>query len=1690
MNQQLYRLIFNKKRGQLMAVAETAVADGKSAGTTEGTGAQRRDRWATLRPVALALMLACGLAAICLPERSDAQVVAYRPAPAGQQATIIAASNGVPVVNIQTPNGSGLSHNLFGQFDVSPTGLILNNSRTNANTQLAGWIQGNPWLATGTARIILNEVIANTASVLNGYVEVAGAKAQVIIANPAGITCSGCGFLNANRVTLTTGSPIITNGNLNGYRVQSGTIRVDGDGMDTSSIGYTDLIARAVEVNSGLWAQTLAVTTGTNIVNAANTATTPETGNGAAPSFAVDVAQLGGMYAGKITLVGTEAGVGVRNAGEISATAGEVVVTVDGQLTNSGKIRALTDVQIDASSGFGNAGTVYGQGNTHIDTHGDITNSGGLIGAAGNLALTASGGTSRIDGDSTSTFAAGLAADGTFSHTGTLAASATETIAMLGKNVATSDLSLSARSLDLTGSETSGANVTLTATTGDINATSAAILATGTLTATTAQTFKHDDATTDAGAVAITARDFSNVGGGLYQVGTGSATLTLTGTLNNTNGTLWADRSLAIRDANSTTPTLAINNGNGKVYGGTDLTVNAASLTGTGRLLAENDLSLTLSSDTAHLGEIVANHDVHVSVAGTLTNSGTIKAHDTLAVEAGTLTNAATGKLFGATTRLSATDTHTLTNRGLIDGSDTFIDAITLNNLGTGRIYGDHVAINATTLTNASEGANSPVIAARHRLDIGAATIDNQENALIFSAGDLSIGGALDADHKATGHATTLSNTSATIEALGDLNIATDTLVNQRSQLTIGLQASTALPTGIELLKYNPDLQFYWGIDETNPVNWRNFLRDRYIGSINTLLNGTLDAAYRTQLESLVNAQSRPVYEDSINIWDLLINKINVDHPEYITTMAASLSHRGFPISTYNQLCRDDDCDYVTYIVSTRTDTKDVVTSTSPNAVIRSGGDATIAATTLTNRYGAIEAAGDLTLTGSTLTNQGAELFLHSDIVNSSHVIHWADRDHGTTISTSNTESLIGSVPGVISAGGLLSGSYTDRIDNVTIRQGLAPLSSTSGATVSTLETAHVTTVGGVMTIPPTTTLPGSSLYHPTTDATAHYAIETDPRFANYRNWLSSDYMLQQLGLNMTGDNKRLGDGFYEQRLLTEEIAQLTGRRLLTGYADDESQFKALMDAGLTVASGLKLSVGVALSAEQMAQLTSDIVWLVKKEVTLPNGDKDTVLVPQVYVRVKEGDVLHSGALIAGDNVQLDAKELMTSGTVAGRKIVDLSATNLTNLRGKISGNEVWATATNDLRVLGGTIQAEDLLVATAGHDLKVEGSTTDLAYHQPGTSNSVTKTVMDRVAGLYVTGNSTTGEGGTLFASAVNDLTVSGAAIVNTVPKVETATTDGQTEKTTASPGKTTLSAGHDLTLGTVTETSHAATQSKKVRWSEDRTTETGTMIVTDGDLSLSATNDLTARAANVAAGGALTASAGNDLTITAGEDTYASDYYRKSSSSGFLSSKKSVTQITRDTTTAVSSNFSGDTVTLGAGQDIAVHGSNVSATNDLIAVAGRDLIVDSAQDTSDETFFRSVKKSGFSGSLMGGISYGKNSQKQNQAVQTVTQVSSTLSGKNVSTSSGRDTVIQASNIFADQDITVNAGRNVGILAAADIQDTQSQYKSSSTSFGLMGGLSTRFTIFGKADGSQNGETHTSRAAPAPACFRPTEAT
>lgn len=299
-------------------------------------------------------------------------------APATAGVTVDHAANGVPLVNIATPNAAGLSVNRYTQFNVGGEGLILNNSAQPVNTQLAGYITGNANLGAGSARLILNEVTAANPSQLNGYMEVAGARAGVVVANPYGISCNGCGFINTSHATLATGTPEWNaDGSLAGYRVEEGTLRFDGVGLNADNIDGLALYARVLELNANLYATQLDVVTGRNQVDAASGTATPLAPAALAPAYAIDSSALGGMFANTIRLVGTEAGVGMRLAGPVAALTGQLEILANG------------DVRLARSSAATTL-TVASAGNVALA---DRMSAGGnvALAAAGTVDLTAGG---------------------------------------------------------------------------------------------------------------------------------------------------------------------------------------------------------------------------------------------------------------------------------------------------------------------------------------------------------------------------------------------------------------------------------------------------------------------------------------------------------------------------------------------------------------------------------------------------------------------------------------------------------------------------------------------------------------------------------------------------------------------------------------------------------------------------------------------------------------------------------------------------------------------------------------------------------------------------------------------------------------------------------------------------------------------------------------------------------------------------------------------------------------------------------------------------------------------------------------------------------------------------------------------------------------------------------------------------
>ncbi len=365
---------------------------------------------------------------------------------------VIGVSRGVPVVQIAPPSAGGVSDNRYTQFNVGASGAVLNNSGGASSTQLAGQIGGNPMLGNRHAATILNQVTAPNPSQLLGTLEVAGRRANVIVANPAGITCKGCGFLNAGRATLATGRPTVGPDGGIGLDVASGTLRVEGEGLLGSNLEQLDLMARSLEVRAGIWAGQLNVTAGAARVDYGTGAVTARPGEGPAPALAVDTAALGGMYANSIRLIGTEAGVGVNVGGNLVALTGplelnaagdvtiasggtlqsarELRVTAAGDLSVEGRAQAKASATLRAGGKASVLGEAWSDADLDIQVAGDLRLDGSALADGGALRL-ASGGDlwlaegSRVWGRGVqATAGRGLSADGSIGAAGRLDLSA------------------------------------------------------------------------------------------------------------------------------------------------------------------------------------------------------------------------------------------------------------------------------------------------------------------------------------------------------------------------------------------------------------------------------------------------------------------------------------------------------------------------------------------------------------------------------------------------------------------------------------------------------------------------------------------------------------------------------------------------------------------------------------------------------------------------------------------------------------------------------------------------------------------------------------------------------------------------------------------------------------------------------------------------------------------------------------------------------------------------------------------------------------------------------------------------------------------------------------------------------------------------------------------------------------------
>ncbi|WP_143312205.1 two-partner secretion domain-containing protein, partial [Cardiobacterium hominis] len=348
MNKGIYKVIFSTTLQQMIAVWEYGRGKGKNNNCNKSRPAPK------LRLLPVCIALACGLAPASLWAQSV--ITEDDLAAAHERPTVLKTANGLPQIDIQTPDESGISMNRYSQFDVDSAGAIMNNARKDAATQTGGVVTGNPHLARGEADLIVNQVRSQTASNLQGTIEIAGKKADVIVANPAGIMVNG-GFINAGKVHYTAGQVEIKQGKPVQHSSESGVINIAPGGLNAQNHDYTTLLARQIKINGAIHGEgsQIDLITGNNTLHADGTIENSSKQADKPVRFAVDSSALGGMYANRIRLIGTEKGVGVHHAGKLQTDALEL--SLPGTLHNQGEITAN---QLDIkTTGLKNDGTLH-----------------------------------------------------------------------------------------------------------------------------------------------------------------------------------------------------------------------------------------------------------------------------------------------------------------------------------------------------------------------------------------------------------------------------------------------------------------------------------------------------------------------------------------------------------------------------------------------------------------------------------------------------------------------------------------------------------------------------------------------------------------------------------------------------------------------------------------------------------------------------------------------------------------------------------------------------------------------------------------------------------------------------------------------------------------------------------------------------------------------------------------------------------------------------------------------------------------------------------------------------------------------------------------------------------------------------------------------------------------------------------
>lgn len=919
---------------------------------------------------------------------------AAEPVPANGDTRVYDAGNGVPIVDIATANSKGLSHNVYDAYNVPTQGLILNNNSAVGGavpiqSLLAGQVMPNLNL-DNEASVILNEVVSANRSVLEGFTEVVGGRADVVVANPWGITVSGGGFINTDRVSLVTGAPVIGGGELTGFTVQGGDVLITGTGANLSAQSMFELVARSITVDGNINVDNgdLKLTAGSNDWDYTTGVATPITSAGPIPTYAIDSTALGGMYAERIQLISTEAGAGVRMLAEseAAASADDFIITADG------KIEVLSSISAEQN-------LILTSRNTQA---GAITLSDASLSAKQRVELSAASGGAVIDGGAISSGNVLVFTLDSLKDSATDTGTTDNNIRYASGAV---DINVSG-AVDLT-DVTYGAGNTLDLQADSVQVSSGATslyTQSGDLSVTTMNDMSFADAAIvayESDLLLTSVSGLISTSAGLnqgVQAKLGNVSVQTSDDLQN-SGVISADNGKLQIDVDGVVT-------NSDVLHGDTLTMNVGKLNNQSEgIILGDGLTIVTASTIDNQGVIIASNTADQSGVvntGTLTNGGTIQSADTLTLNVATvLQNAknilaerdlviqgtAAGTLnvannTGATLQSGTVDNYTVTISG-VGGSDN----VTVSNLGDGKIIGDALDLDVLTLTN--EG----VIQSKTTGNVAVTGVLGNTGRIMLSADD----GA------GTLTAGTLNNTGAVatdgIYSNGSLDIdITGTSLNNQSRIYAS-DALTITGSGASLTIDNDGLIQAGASADTNNGDDVLTLNGLSTMTLNNLSNGV-------------------VRSDQLNL-----NLLNL-------TNSGTIQANGLVSVTIKDSLKNNADSRILFY-----DTTDGNNTVEADVMINSGlihSDGSLALTGTTsirnNINGVIQSAGSMAGTSRNLKNLGTiqssvDLFLNVDTA--------LDNDGGSLLASKNltigpdsSGALTNQNGGVIRAGSTL------RIDN------------------------------------------------------------------------------------------------------------------------------------------------------------------------------------------------------------------------------------------------------------------------------------------------------------------------------------------------------------------------------------------------------------------------------------------------------------------------------------------------------------------------------------------------------------------------------------------------------------------------------------------------------------------------------------